>query len=60
MRLYICWGTSGGAHRDWHTAHQAMVDAGYSPEIVKASRQEHLPKILQRKVRREVHALTGF
>ncbi|WP_270888269.1 hypothetical protein [Pedococcus sp. 5OH_020] len=59
MKLYICWSTNGSAHHDCHKAHQALADAGYSPDIVKARGQEHLPKFLQFKVRREVHALTG-
>jgi len=59
MRLYICWSTAGSAHHDCHKAHQALVDAGHSPEVVKARGQEHLSPFLQRKVRREVHALTG-
>jgi len=59
MKLYICWGTGGSAHHDCHKAHQALVDAGYTPETVKARGQEHLPKFLQLTVRREVHALTG-
>jgi hypothetical protein len=59
MKLYICWSTNGGDHHDCHKAHQALVDAGYSPDVVKARGQEHLPKFLQLKVRREVHALTG-
>jgi hypothetical protein len=59
MRLYVCWSTNGSAHHDRHKAHQALVDAGYSPDIVKARGQEHLPKSLQFRFRREVHALTG-
>lgn len=59
MKLYICWGTGGGDHHDCHRVHQALVDAGHSPEIVKAHGQEHLPAFLQGKVRREVFALTG-
>ena len=59
MKLYICWSTNGSAHHDCHKAHQALIDAGHSPEIVKARGQEHLPRFLQFKVRREVHALTG-
>jgi hypothetical protein len=57
--LYVCWSTNGSAHHDRHKAHQALVDAGYSPDIVKARGQEHLPKSLQFRFRREVHALTG-
>lgn len=59
MKLYICWSTNGSAHHDCHKAYQGLVDAGHSPELVKARGQEHLPKFLQFKVRREVHALTG-
>lgn len=59
MKLYICWSTDGNDHHDCHKAHQALVDAGHSPDIVKARGQEHLPRFLQFKVRREVHALTG-
>ena len=59
MRLYVCWSTNGSAHHECHKAHQALVGAGYSPDVVKARGQEHLPKWLQFKIRREVHALTG-
>jgi len=59
VKLYICWSTNGSAHHDCHKAHQALVDAGYHPTIVKARGQEHLPTFLQFKVRREVRALTG-
>jgi len=59
MKLIICWSTNGSDHHDCHKAHQALVDAGRDPHIVKARGQEHLPRLLQGKVRREVHALTG-
>ena len=59
MKLYICWSTNGGDHHDCHTVHQALVDAGHEPEIIKARGQEHLPVLLQGKVRREVFAMTG-
>lgn len=59
MKLYICWSTNGSDHHDGHKAHQALVDAGHDPEIVKARGQEHLPRFLEFKIRREVHALTG-
>jgi hypothetical protein len=59
MKLYICWSTNGSAHHDCHRAHQALVEAGHRPEVVKARGQEHLPRFLQFKTRREVHALTG-
>lgn len=59
MKLYICWSTNGSDHHDCHKAYQALSEAGYEPELVKARGQEHLPKLLQFKVRRQVHALTG-
>jgi hypothetical protein len=59
MKLYICWSTNGSDHHDCAKAHKALVAAGYNPEIQKAKGQEHLPKFLQFKVRREVFKLTG-
>ncbi len=59
MKLIICWGDGGGDHHDCAVAHKALLEAGYNPEIQKARGQEHLPKFLQFKVRREVHILTG-
>lgn len=59
MKLYICWGTGGSDHHDCHKAHEAVTAAGYQPEIIKARGQEHLPRFLQFKTRREVRALTG-
>jgi len=58
MKLYICWGTGGSAHHDCHKAHQALIDAGYKPETVKARGQEHLRSSCNSSSR-EVHALTG-
>jgi hypothetical protein len=59
MKLYICWSTNGSDHHDCHRVHEALTAAGYNPEIIRARGQEHLPKFLQFKVRREVFALTG-
>ena len=59
MKLYICWSTNGGEHHDCHKVHRAVTAAGHRPEIVKARGQEHLPKVLQGKARREVFAMTG-
>jgi glutaredoxin len=59
MKLYICWGTGGSDHHDCHKAHQALIDARHEFDVVKARGQEHLPKLLQFKVRQEVFALTG-
>jgi hypothetical protein len=59
MKLYICWSTNGGDHHDCHAVHQALSDAGHTPEIIKARGQEHLPKFLQGEARRDVFAMTG-
>lgn len=59
MKLYICWSTDGSDHHDCHKVHEALTTAGYKPEMVKARGQEHLPKFLQGKHRREVFKLTG-
>jgi hypothetical protein len=59
VKLYICRSTNGGEHHDCHKVHRAVTAAGHRPEIVKARGQEHLPKLLQGKARREVFAMTG-
>lgn len=59
VKLYICWSTKGSVHHDCHKAHQALIDAGHDPQVVKARGQEHLPGFLQFTIRREVRALTG-
>jgi hypothetical protein len=59
MKLYICWSTNGSDHHDCAKAHNALIAAGYDPEIEKARGSVFLPKFLQLKVRREVFALTG-
>jgi hypothetical protein len=56
MKLYYCWSTNGSDHHDCHKAYQGLIDAGHNPELVKARGQEHLPRVLQFKIR---HALTG-
>lgn len=36
MKLYVCYGTFGPAHRHpCAKAHRALVAAGYEPEVVK-------------------------
>jgi hypothetical protein len=62
MKLYVCWG-------DWKRpifehrhpcgdAHQALLDAGYDPEVVKTNGFGPLPMFLQPK-RRKVEELSG-
>jgi hypothetical protein len=37
MRLYVCYGTFGPAkHHACARAHQALVQAGHEPEVVRA------------------------
>lgn len=59
MKLYICWSNGGSDHHPCTKAYRALKEVNYDPEIQKARGQEHLPKFLQLKVRREVFALTG-
>ena len=59
MKLYICWSTNGSDHHDCAKVYNAVTAAGYTPEIIKARGQEHLPKFLQFKARREVFKMTG-
>ena len=37
MKLYVCWGTfpTVGHEHACRTAHQALLDSGYEPEVVK-------------------------
>ena len=68
MRLYVCWGTfpvpwpRRGA--SWHPgahpckkAHDALKEAGHSPEVVKSYGFSFLPDFTQG--RREAKRLTG-
>ena len=68
MKLYVCWGTFAapwprrgaswrpGAH--WcKRAHDALIQAGHSPEVVKAYGFGQLPDITRG--RKEVRRLTG-
>jgi len=58
MKLYVCWGT-------FHTkkghpcgkAHQALIDAGHEPEVVKTGGCYRTDPLFPR--RREVKRLTG-
>ena len=68
MKLYVCWGTFGipwprkgaswspGAH-PCKRAHDALVDAGHSPDVVKAYGLAQLPDFTR--ARKEVKQLTG-
>ena len=64
MKLYVCYGTwkpapRPGGHPCGH-AYEALVDAGYQPEVIRAYGLGALPDMFnQTSGRREVKRLTG-
>jgi hypothetical protein len=64
MKLYVCYGTwkpapRPGGHPCGH-AHEALVNAGYKPEVIRSYGLGMLPDIFnQTRGRREVKQLTG-
>ena len=63
MKLYICWGTFGSPRPGGHpckNAHDALVEAGHRPEVVKSYGLGMLPDFMNRTAgRQEVKKLTG-
>lgn len=63
MKLYVCWGTFGmGPHEHpCRTAHQALLAAGYEPEVVKVRGHGVGPRVFHwiTDGRREVEELSG-
>jgi hypothetical protein len=65
MKLYVCYGTwTIGKPLHGHAcgeAHNAVVEAGYRPEVVRAYGAGLLPDLINNLTqgRREVKALTG-
>ena len=69
MKLYVCWGTWRGAtprpfrRAETHPcgrAHEALVAAGYDPEVKRCYGWEALPGVFNvTPGRREVKKLTG-
>ena len=69
MKLYVCWGTWKGAtpppfrRAEAHpcgVAHQALLDAGYDPDVTRCFGWEALPSLFNRTPgRRKVKQLTG-
>jgi hypothetical protein len=60
MKLYVCWGTFPTPRPGGHpcrNAHEALKEAGYDPELVKAYGLAPLPDVTSG--RREVKRLTG-
>ena len=64
MRLYVCWGTfwtpRPGGH-PCHNAHEALLDAGWDPEVVRVHGLGIGPEALHWKTsgRAEVEELSG-
>ncbi len=63
MKLYVCWGTfaTPGHGHPCRTAHQALLAAGYEPEVIKVRGLGVGPRIFQwiTDGRREVEELSG-
>jgi hypothetical protein len=64
MKLYVCYGTwkpapRPGGHPCGH-AHEALIEAGYEPEIIRSYGLGVMPEAFnQTSGRREVKRLTG-
>jgi len=62
VKLYVCWGTfqmiRPGGH-PCHTAHKALRDAGYEPEVIRVHGLGIGPIKWMTEGRRELKELTG-
>ena len=62
MKLYVCWGTFPTPRPGGHpckNAHDALVEAGHAPELVKAYGLGPLPAVLNGPRRAEVKRISG-
>ena len=62
MKLYVCWGTFPSPRPGGHpckNAHDALVEAGYDPEVERTYGLGLLPDALNGPRRAEVKRLTG-
>jgi hypothetical protein len=57
MKLYVCYGTFGAGRHPCGSAHEALVEAGHNPEVVRAGGCFRTDPLFPR--RREVKRLTG-
>lgn len=64
MKLYVCWGTFQTPRPGGHpcgNAHEALVEAGYDPEVIRSYGWTALPDALFNRTsgRQEAKRLTG-
>jgi len=62
MKLYVCWGTfqvPGAREHPCRLAWEALLDADYEPEVIKAHSVGLLPRALQTPTRKLVEDKTG-
>jgi glutathione S-transferase len=62
VKLYVCWGTNRalGRQHPCRIAHQALLEAGHDPEVIKVWGLAKGPKALRGTAgRREVAKLSG-
>jgi Glutathione S-transferase, N-terminal domain len=62
MRLYVCYGTFPSPRPGGHpcrNAHEALVEAGYDPEVKRAYGLGPLPDVIQSPRRKEIKRMTG-
>ena len=63
MKIYVCWSSTPKYLNHEHPcgiAHEAVVEAGYDPEVVKAYGWAILPEFMNKtRGRQEVKELTG-
>lgn len=61
MKLYVCWGTRGGAFHACGRAYDALRAAGHRPKVTAVRGSARLPKglHLMTEGRREVERVSG-
>jgi hypothetical protein len=62
MKLYVCWGTFQTPRPGGHpcgNAYDALKQAGYQPEVIKAHSFGPFPNFMQTKTRRMLEQKTG-
>jgi hypothetical protein len=62
MKLYVCWGTfqvPGVREHPCKVAYDALVQADFEPEVIKAHSVGFLPRAVQTGARKKVEDATG-